>query len=304
VSDGGVADGGAATVGHIVYALADRRWRRIEAREGATPEDLTAAFDSISAGDDDFVALSADNAWLALSTTRFGCAGNPCLALVRGDLAGGEALQSGSARILGERPIVAPGGNLVVFEAAGTHIRDLFATRRSGGSWTAPVSITGGSTFAWNHTAALNGDASRVVFDCGTEPYGAPGTAICEVGTDGNGFRVVYRPTDRSGGTASNALHHPGFTADGDIVFEADWNGEQVWRLARSSTMPVLLSGVKTNDNSPCVLPDGRIASLWLGRPGNPQGYHELKVMTADGSADFMVVTGVDVIDAHLTCGR
>ena len=49
-----------------------------------------------------------------------------------------------------------------------------------------------------------------------------------------------------------------------------------------------------TNDNAPCVLADGRIASLWLERPGG-RSLYELKVMAPDGSAHAMLLTGVDI---------
>ena len=51
------------------------------------------------------------------------------------------------------------------------------------------------------------------------------------------------------------------------------------------------------------VLPDGRIASLWLNAPDNPAGFHELKVMDASGSNSFRAVVGVDVADAGIGCG-
>jgi hypothetical protein len=56
------------------------------------------------------------------------------------------------------------------------------------------------------------------------------------------------------------------------------------------------------NDNSPCVLPDGRIASLWLDRPGGSEA-HEIKVMAPDGSSYILVLTEVDVADIGLGCG-
>ncbi len=57
------------------------------------------------------------------------------------------------------------------------------------------------------------------------------------------------------------------------------------------------------NDNSPCLLPDGRIVSLWLNRDGNRDGVHEIKAMTGDGRLHTMIVTGADVADAGLGCG-
>ena len=46
------------------------------------------------------------------------------------------------------------------------------------------------------------------------------------------------------------------------------------------------------------------IASLWLNRPEG-QGYHELKVMAADGSSYFMLLNeSSDVADIGLGCGN
>ncbi|MCP4419712.1 MAG: hypothetical protein GY805_24130, partial [Chloroflexi bacterium] len=90
---------------------------------------------------------------------------------------------------------------------------------------------------------------------------------------------------------------------DGSIIFEADWNGEQIWRLPAGSNAPVRVTDAFGNDNSPCVLPDGRIASLWLDRPdGN--GGHELKIMTADGNDYFLALMDLDVFDLGLGCGE
>jgi hypothetical protein len=57
------------------------------------------------------------------------------------------------------------------------------------------------------------------------------------------------------------------------------------------------------NDNSPCVLPDGRIASLWLDRPGGTGGA-EIKVMDATGRSYFMLVIRQDVADVGIGCGH
>jgi hypothetical protein len=57
------------------------------------------------------------------------------------------------------------------------------------------------------------------------------------------------------------------------------------------------------NDNDPCVLPDGRIASLWLERPGGG-GRHEIKVMSADGRQYLMALTGADVADIGIGCSK
>ncbi|MBN2392560.1 MAG: hypothetical protein JXR84_17650 [Anaerolineae bacterium] len=90
--------------------------------------------------------------------------------------------------------------------------------------------LTGDSTYDYNEHPVLSADGSKVVFDCSPVPYGQEGTAICEVNTNGSGFRVVAQPTDM-GGTMDNALHHPDYAPDGSIVFESDWGGEKIWWL-------------------------------------------------------------------------
>ena len=111
------------------------------------------------------------------------------------------------------------------------------------------------------------------------------------------------KPQNGPGGTVNNALHHPDYAPDGSVVFEADWNSEErIWRLPPSSTVPELITNAFGNDNSPCVLSDGRIVSLWVDRPGG-SGLHEIKIMNSNGSSHFMVLTGIDVEDSGIGCG-
>ena len=140
--------------------------------------------------------------------------------------------------------------------------------------------------------------------DCGDVPYGDVGTAICEVGIGGDGFRVIWTPDQvpEGGGTTDVFLHHPSYTPDGGIVFEASWTGEQLWVLAPGAAAPVLLRADHHNDNAPCGLPDGRVASLWLGRRGS-SGVHELAIKNADGSGDGMLLIDRDISDVGTACG-
>jgi Tol biopolymer transport system component len=175
---------------------------------------------------------------------------------------------------------------------------------RIGGDWGAPVLLTGGSPYSYNDQPAISTDGSRVVFNCSDVPYGQEGTAICEVSTEGTGFRVVLTPAQGPGGTPQDAVRHPDYGPDGSIIFEGDWNGtEQIWRMPPGATEPIRVSPQFSNDNSPCVLPDGRIASLWLNRPGG-QDFHEIKVMATDGSSYVMALASVDVADVGIGCGE
>jgi hypothetical protein len=123
------------------------------------------------------------------------------------------------------------------------------------------------------------------------------------VGSDGTNFRVLLRPSDAPAGyPTTGALHHPDYAPDGSIIFEGDWGGEQIWRLPPGAAEPILITNEFGNDNSPCVLPDGRIVSLWLERPEG-SSVHEIKVMAGDGSSFAIVLPDVDVLDAGLGCG-
>lgn len=53
----------------------------------------------------------------------------------------------------------------------------------------------------------------------------------------------------------------------------------------------------------PCVLPDGRVAHLWLGRDENTEGFHEITIMDEDGSSPTVILPGVDVFDIGIGCG-
>ncbi len=292
-----------ATDNVITYSLDNNRVYRVAARPNATPEDVSAALDALSSGSEDHLLnVSPNGQWLVLETDRFGCSGWPCLAVIKADFSSGGAVTIDSNVVHPEGSIsaISNDGDLVVYASQnGPHATDLYASARTGGAWGAATLLTGSSSYNWHSMPALAADASTVLFDCDNDQNDV-GEAICEVHTDGSGFHVVLTPADGPG-PQYNPLHSPDYAPDGSIVFEGDWDGETIWRLPAGSTTPVKVGG-HNNDNSPCVLPDGSIASLWVDRPGGPST-HELKVMRADGNSYFMVLAGVDVYDVGLGCG-
>ena len=162
-----------------------------------------------------------------------------------------------------------------------------------------PVILTADSPHAHNIEAVLSPDETTVLFNCGPVPYGQDGTGVCEVGIDGLGFRQVVDPaTDNPLGSGSGyQARHADYAPDGSVVFEATWNAEQLWRLVSPGATPVQIIPTQSNDNSPCVLPNGNIASLYL-----LNGPHELKITAPDGSASDIITPGVDIFDPSLSC--
>jgi hypothetical protein len=133
-------------------------------------------------------------------------------------------------------------------------------------------------------------------------PFGQNGTGVCEVDVDGSGFRRVVNPASNPfGGSGEFLAHHADYMPSGGIVFEADWDSEQVWVIPDGASFPVRVLADQSNDNSPCALPGGYIASLWLGRPEG-SGIHELKIMAPDGSEFDVLTPDIDITDVGMSC--
>lgn len=304
---GGTNGGGGS--GYVTYSF-DSRVFRVAATEGATPEDLSAQLELLAPAPpatqdtrgDACLNSSPDGEWLVLTAERgeAECNNWPCLALTDREVSVVEVVQIEGSPVHPEgcTVAVASGGDQLIYLDTGAagHEWDLWLTERNPqDQWQTPVRLTAASPYSFYGRPSLSADGSTVIFECGAASYDAH--SVCEVGTDGTGFRVVL-PTD---GTFSS-FRNPDYAADGSILVEGETPTEQIYKLSPGAATPQLVNGTFTNDNSPCVLPDGRIASLWLNRPGSAGG-HELKVMAADGTSYFMLLQDVDLPDIGLGCG-
>jgi class 3 adenylate cyclase len=298
---------GAPGEGRVVYTVyggqsAAEDVYRVAAQAAATPEDLSDSLDALSPGGRDiWIDASPDGDWLVLGTERFDpeCTGCPCLAVAPADLSTAEIVRVAGDVVHPGGPSAIAGDVVVIPLGDGPHETDLWAIRRRGKAWGEPLLLTGDSPYAYHAEPALSADGAWVAFECGDRPYGELGTALCEVDANGAGYRIVLEPADTPPGLPIEAaLRQPAYAPDGALVFEATWDGA-IWRLPPGGAPERVTPGVD-KDGAPCVLPDGRVASLWLGRPGG-EGRHELKVMTVDGSESIELVPGVDV--EHIGCG-
>ena len=170
---------------------------------------------------------------------------------------------------------------------------DLVLTRRTNNNWSEPEVITSNSPSDNNRMPAISANGQEIVFNCGE--------SICISNIDGSSMRILINPSNRDEVSAVGSADFDPLS--NDIILEGDDNSERIWRYNRTNSTMQLLNSTHTNDNSPCVLSDGRIASLWLNRPGNSNGSHELKIMSANGASHFVEVGNVDISDFGIGCG-
>ena len=292
---------------YIVYrAEASGRLQRIEAHPGGAVEDLTARLELVGPGADDFVNASPDGNSLVIGTTRVGCAAEACIAVARRDACAAQAI------VVDGKPVpsrglaaIASGGDVVVYPAPGpAHDLDLFVVRRVSGVWSAPTNLTGGSPSPFNQRPAISDDGARIAFACGpTAGASAPGTSLCEVGVDATAFRVVASAKSAGASSTDAYVGSADFAPGGGLVAEASLaDVTQLWTVAPTGQASVVAAGV-VSDASPCVFPDGRVASVWAGREPN-SGLHELKVANANGGDATVLTPGVDVSDVGIGCSR
>lgn len=303
------------TGGHVYYTFDQHVWR-IAAAAGARPENISTALDKFGTpGNDVRLTSSNDSRWMLLTSARFGCGFTACLVLVPSDLSRVEVVRPGGKVFepQGVAAIKAVTGDLIVYPATGgPHLVDLFATRRRGGGWAAPVLLTAASTYPYNNMPALTFDGTKVTFDCGQNPSPETGNNdACEVNVDGTGYRRILG-TNALPNSRQTYVQNPHVGLDG-LLFEAAWQvdsgdpevvlrPEIIWRLPNDGGRPVP-NQVFDNAVSPCTLPDGRYAMLWLGGPGNDMGDHELAVANRAATSAIVLTPGVDVTDIGIGCG-
>jgi hypothetical protein len=292
--------------GHVTFRSTDGHVFRSGVQVDSTPQDVSAVLDTlVPGGVDDWLATSHDGSRLLLNTQRWDpeCVGWGCLVVVNAELTSGRAVHAGigAAVVHAEGfSAIAHDGRIVVPMSGGPHALDLWRLDTSGNDWAAPVLLTRGSPYQYNTEPSLSPDESRVAFDCGDQPYAAAGTAVCEVGVDGSGFRVVLGPTGVQPEMAgAQTLDHPTYASDGSIVFSADRDGTQVWRIGPTGSAPMVVASVFKNDNRPCVLPNGSIASQWLPEGGDT---YLLKVMLPSDRTFVTPMVG-DMAGETLGCG-
>lgn len=214
-------------------------------------------------------------------------------------------LAGGSEVYVEGMPAIVDTGDVIVFSATGgTHERDLFVTRETNGSWSAPHELTTNSPAEYNNQPSLTRGQDAVLFNCGSAPDPETGNNRgCRVGLDGGTVELVASP-DTLPDNRNDYVNFPR-EITGGVVFESAWPQgegeppESIWKTVDEVTSPAV-SRTFDNSVSPCVLADDSLVILWLGRPGG-DGSHELTRVYADGTYATLW-QGVDVADIGIGC--
>ncbi len=269
-----------------------------EAKESAPVINISNHLATIASGNDFWINISPNAEWLLLDSTRLHneCGGGwGCLIYGKRDLSEFSVVETTSGAVIHPDAFsaISSDGKIIVAKMSINNRFDLVLSRRTGDRWSEPVIITTNSPSDSNELPAISANGQELLFKCGL--------SICISNIDGSNLTVLINPATRS---ELNEVGAADFDpTSNDIIFEGDDGSERIWRYNRTNLTMQLINDSHTNDNSPCVLSDGRVASLWLNRVGNTNGVHELKIMSATGLSHFMAEENTDISDIGIGCG-
>ncbi len=200
--------------------------------------------------------------------------------------------------------VISPGGRHIamILRDDGPNFRnDIRVVARIGGVWQrgTEVTISGSSAGNNNGSPHFSLDGAKVIWNSSQD--GA--TGFDENSLDGTQFRHLLDHTRL--GASSQAIITPSYEPNGSIIFEGEIFGEECyrWDPDNPTVDPVVIDPTYSNDNSCFALPDGRIASFWLQRPGNVLGGHEPRIMLSDGTHQVVLQQDIDFWDFLITGG-
>ena len=258
---------------------------------GAKPLNLTTLIDAKatqSGRNDGPINVSHNGKWYSFVSEQFDadCGGWGCLTVADSNFNTIVSIKDMSGTVFHNERIamVSDDGKAIVFATDnGPHSRDVFIIHKTNSGWTTPKVLSSGSTLAYNINPRFSFDHSKVVFQASSQEF--PGEVIYIIDTNGNNLtNKINISAIVNGINGCSEVHMPAFAPDGSIYFEGHWSGERLWHYANAASTPVLVDGTDGNDNSPVILPDGRIASLQL-----PNATHDLKIENANGTGKFFL---------------
>ena len=265
----------------------------VEAKEEGEVTNVSKHLAGINTGEEKWINISPNGEWLLLESTKLDedCEGWGCLIYGKRDLSEFKTIKTANNEVIHTEGFsaISSTGDFIVIHMSGEQRNDLFVSKNTNDVWSDLKSITENSPSNDNKNPAISADGTEVLFDCGEN--------ICIVNSDGSNFKTLIKPQDGN----FDAVRYADFGTKRDIIFEGDNGSEQIWIYNRETKKIIIMDESKANDNSPCVLSNGEVVSLWMEREREGDSIHELKVMT--NASHFMAVTNQDITDFGIGCG-
>lgn len=226
--------------------------------------------------------------------------GYPAITICKSDFSLFEVPKDGMGNAFHSEGImqISNDGNTIYFVQSGdAHTRDIFKITKTGLSWSSPVPMSSSSEYDYNISPYLSYDETKIIYECSNDVSSS--SAIVEVLSDGTS---QIQKLSTASITGCSQMKSPCYDANGNIYFEAETTAERIWKLNATGGEPYIVNNDFTNDNSPVTLPDGRIASAYIGN-----STHQIKVMNSDGQGDFMLTTEpspfLEIYDIGISAG-
>lgn len=287
---------------YVSYMLANGDAQIVEAKQEGNVTNISELLAKSNSGEESWINLSPNGEWLLLDSTRLdpNCDGWGCLIYGKRDSSNFKTIKLADGSVIHPESFsaISNDAKFIVVHLSQDDGSDLFISKQdNNATWSILKSISDSSPSTNNRNPAISADGKEILFECGKN--------ICLVNSDGTNLKTLIRLEDKPNTNNSwESISNADFDTQGNIVFQGTFIATWPWRYNRKTAEITLLNNKNNNDNSPCVLSNGDIATLWFDRAENNSGNAELKIMNSTGTSQFIAVTGEKgIVTSPLGCG-
>ena len=285
---------------YVSYMLANGEAQIVEAKKDGIVTNISELLAKTNAGQESWINLSPNGEWILLDSTRLdsSCEDWACLIYGKRDASDFKTIKLTDGSVIHPENFsaISNDAKFVVVHLSQDDGNDLFvSTQDDNNTWSELKALTASSPSTDNKNPSISADGTEVLFDCGEN--------ICLVNSDGTNLKTLIRLDDKPN-NSWESITNADFDTYGNIVFQGTFVATWPWRYNRKTSEITLINNKNNNDNFPCVLSNGDIATLWFDRAENNSGNAELKIMNATGTSQVIAITGDnEIFNAPLGCG-
>ena len=287
---------------YVSYMLANGEAQIVEAKEDGNVTNISELLAKTSTGQEAWINLSPNGEWILLDSTRLdqNCENEGCLIYGKRDSSDFKTIKLADGSVIHPEDFsaISNDAKFIIVHLSQADGNDLFVSKQdSNNTWSLLTNITSSSPSTDNKNPAISADGTEVLFDCGKN--------ICLVNSDGTNLKTLIHLNDKPNTTNSwESITNADFDTQGNVIFQGTFVATWPWRYKRETSEITLINNTNNNDNFPCVLSNGDIATLWFGRAENDSGNSELKIMNKTGTRQVIAVKGdKEIFHSPLGCG-